>query len=292
MKIVQLDQRTPQWFEWRAQGIGASEISALLGEDEYKTPYQLWEEKCAFAKGKPVTQAMRHGIVNEDVARNWINTHEDMNLKPLCCEDEDDPIFKASLDGWDEHRRILVEIKCPLSEANIDAARENSSIPTRWYNQVQWQMMITEAESAYVAVWDYRAKGCVMLRQWANRELWDEMRRGAKEFWQSVVAGKAPELEEKDRPEITSPDLSALLLEYGRVDKAEKALSRVKKELKNKITTFGGGCSFTSDGYTVSFVPGRTSYDYQAMQRDGLDLSPYAKTGQTGFRITVPKENV
>lgn len=45
---TQLAQHTPgskEWLELRRQGLGASEVPAILGFDKYKTPFQLWLEK-------------------------------------------------------------------------------------------------------------------------------------------------------------------------------------------------------------------------------------------------------
>ena len=45
MKTVDLNQRSPEWLQWRSQGITASDIPIILGLSPYKTPWQLWAEK-------------------------------------------------------------------------------------------------------------------------------------------------------------------------------------------------------------------------------------------------------
>ncbi len=44
MKIIDLEQGTPEWLEWRKNGIGSSDIATIMGANPYQTPYQLWEE--------------------------------------------------------------------------------------------------------------------------------------------------------------------------------------------------------------------------------------------------------
>ncbi len=47
---------TPEWKEKRATLIGASEVAALfgvIGDDHYKSPYQLWLEKTGKTEEEP-----------------------------------------------------------------------------------------------------------------------------------------------------------------------------------------------------------------------------------------------
>jgi hypothetical protein len=50
MKTIDLAQRTPEWHQWRAQGITASESAIILGRSPYKTPWRLWAERTGLAK--------------------------------------------------------------------------------------------------------------------------------------------------------------------------------------------------------------------------------------------------
>ena len=48
MQFVELDQRTDAWFEWRKNGITASESPVIVGLSPYQTPWRLWAEKTGF----------------------------------------------------------------------------------------------------------------------------------------------------------------------------------------------------------------------------------------------------
>jgi len=211
MKVVELDPRSDEWHAWRRAGVGGSDIASLLGDNPYSTPRKVWSDKCGYSAPMFLSDAMKHGIENEPHARRWLNEHEGWNLKEVCCEDEDTPIFKASLDGWDETQRVLVEIKCPVNTDTIDAAREAKALHAYWYDQVQWQMMICEAQKAYVAIWDHRVQGCILLEQWPDKKLWEKMRKYASDFWELVKCGIEPPATARDYEEINDARLSELL---------------------------------------------------------------------------------
>jgi len=290
MKIIYLEPRSEAWAKWRQGGVGGSDIGTLLGDNPYSTPRKVWSDKCGYSEPMFLSDAMKHGIETEPKARQWLNEHEGWNLKEVCCEDEDTPIYKASLDGWDERLGVLVEIKCPVNTDTIDAAREAQALHTYWYDQVQWQMMICEAQKAYVAIWDHRVQGCILLEQWPDKKLWEKMRKYASDFWELVKCGIEPPATERDYEEISDPGLSELLSLYAEADNQEKEAKEKRKALRDPIYSFGSGKNFRSDNFVVYNIEGRTTYDIQKMRADGIDVDAYAKKGNGSFKIRQTKE--
>lgn len=43
--LVELSQGTPEWHEWRKNGIGGSDATVVEGISPYRTPRQLFYEK-------------------------------------------------------------------------------------------------------------------------------------------------------------------------------------------------------------------------------------------------------
>lgn len=289
MKVVDIEPGTDEWHAWRRDGIGASDIGVLLNDDPYRTPYQLWEKKCGYAKPTPLTGPMKHGIANEDVARRWINEHERVHLLPICIESEENCAFKASLDGWDAYQNVLMEIKCPVNHQTIENARTHSAIHKHWYAQIQWQMMIAKPERAYLAIYDSKAGMCILLQQWPDKALQEKMKVAATEFLEAVRTGVSPELNSKDYREVYDTDLELLLKEYEMLDAQQKEAKAKKGELRDLILSHGGGDNFKAYGWAVRFVPGRVSYDYSAMEQAGVDLKNYEKRGLGGYKITKGK---
>lgn len=285
MKIIDIEPGTDAWHKWRSEGIGASDIGVLMKDNPYRTPYQLWEKKCGYAKPTPLTGPMKYGIANEDVARRWINEHERMHLLPICIESDDNCAYKASLDGWDAYQNVLVEIKCPVNRQTIENARAHSMIHKHWYDQIQWQMMIAGPETAYFAIYDPEVKGCIMLQQWPDMKLQERMREAADEFMAAVKTGVAPALSEKDYKAVEDSALEVMLREYGLLSEKEKEVKKEKLALRDPIASYGDGDNFKAYGWAVRFTPGRVSYDHAKMEQDGIDLSKYEKKGNPSFKI-------
>lgn len=274
----------PDWLKWRSLGLGASDISVILRSNPYKTPLQLWEEKCGFSSGPPMTSAMEHGIKNEPIARSWINKHMDLNLEPLCVEDDEISYIRASLDGYDAERNVICEIKCPISKVVIEKARNKQLIHDYWFHQMQWQIMIMKPKRAIFAIWDYQNQCCVHVEMFGEENLHFVMRKKAKEFWHRVQIGKAPEALNKDYITLEDEGLIPLFQEYQDLCDREKMIKEGKQEVKNKIVDFGDDGNFKAHGYKVTRMQPRTTYEMEQMRLDGIDIDKYSrKNTSIGF---------
>lgn len=293
MKIISFNegQHGEEWLSWRKNGIGASDISIVMGNSPYKTPLQLWEIKCGYREEDKMNRAMEHGIKTEDIARQWINQNKQFNLKPICIEDEEKPYFRASLDGFDFNQEVLVEIKCPVNEKVLEKARINQSVPSYWYDQVQWQIMLSNPKHALIALWDFRHNNCICIDLFGQTKYIEKMRKTAAEFWHNVQIGKAPEALKEDYVEIEDDKLYELLSEYRDLSQKEKVLSDRRKEIKSQIEEFGDGTNFTAFGFKVQHVTASPRYDIEQMRFDGIPIEKYIKkSDRVGwYRIFPPK---
>lgn len=293
MKIVTFTegQGSDPWLLWRQNGIGASDIGVLMGSNTYKTPLQLWDEKCGYKGADPINPAMAHGIKNEDVARQWINKNQQLNLEPLCIEDIEKTYFKASLDGYDAETKTLSEIKCPVSDAILDKAREYRSIPLYWQHQIQWQIMLCKPTRAFIALWDYRYESCITIEAFAQPTLQKEMKEKAEEFWRKVQMGIPPKPSEKEYVKVEDPRLKELLEEYEDHDTVAKTADKRKKDLKKEIEEYGDGGNFTAYNFLITRCAPRITYDMEQMKMDGIEVDKYAKKNNSSgyYRISIPK---
>ncbi len=293
MKIITFTegQKGKEWLDWRKNGIGASDMGIIMNSNKYKTQLQLWDEKCGFSEGDPINPAMAHGIKNETHARDWINKNQQLNLEPICIENVKNPHFKASLDGFDSEKKILSEIKCPVSTKILDDARENSNIPMYWQHQIQWQIMLSNPIRAFVAVWDYRYDVCITIEAFAQPTLQNEMKVKAAEFWRMVKTGTPPKASIKDVITVNDPKLKVLLDEYRDHDSVAKTATERKKELKKEIVEFGDDGNFTAFGYLMSRCAPRVTYNIEQMRADGINVDEYERKNNSigSYRISLPK---
>ena len=88
MRIVNLEQGTKEWLEWRRQGITATESSVILGLSPYKTVWRLWLEKLQKALPPDLSNnpLVRYGKETEEIARSLFEFEFGEVLFPTCAE--------------------------------------------------------------------------------------------------------------------------------------------------------------------------------------------------------------
>lgn len=290
MKIIEHTQNSPEWLKWRSEGLGASDIPVIMGSNPYKTKLELWEEKCGFREPPTLNHAMMHGMVNEPIAREWLNNNLNLDLQNICIEGTVN-YFKASLDGWDFNKKILYEIKCPVSAKTIEKARIEGETNPYWIDQVQWQMMLSCAKKAYIAIWDSVVEDCILIEVKKDVDLQNEMKYEAKKFWESIVAGKSPDLSDKDFIEIEDENLEKLIIEYKELADTEKEIKERKKALKNNIVAYGDDGNFKAYGAKIKRCVPIVTYDIKKMKDDGIDIEKYKKESSSigYYKITLPR---
>lgn len=294
MKIINFTegQGSEEWHKWRHQGIGASDISVIMGSNPYKTQLKLWNQKCGFVEEDGMSPAMQHGVDNEPIARRWLNDHLKLNLQAVCVEDMEKSYFKASLDGFDFDEKTLVEIKCPVSTSVLDAARETQSVPDYWFDQMQWQIMLSQPNRAIMALWDYRVNACIMIDMFGHTNKILRMREEGEKFWHRIQIGNPPDPQKGDYIDVEGEGLEDLLLNYVSKNEEKKNLDKEIKAIKTKIESYGDDGNFIAYGFKIVRVMPSPRYDVKAMKEDGIDIDKYMKKNESiGFYRIFPPKN-
>lgn len=191
MKIIQLEQGTPEWHEWRLQGIGASEAPMILGISKYKSAYKLWQEKTGTIETKDdYNFIFEKGKSIEAKARAYFELMNDKDCPPACMEMDGFPFIRASLDGYNAKENFALEIKY----VGKDAMGEE--ITPQHYAQVQHQMMICEAQDlTFIRSNDgktFKADVIKMDEPFIEKLLAEEIK-----FWNMVLDKVEPPIPEK-----------------------------------------------------------------------------------------------
>nr|WP_237143861.1 YqaJ viral recombinase family protein [Pseudomonas fluorescens] len=118
MKIVDIAQRTPDWHEWRREGISATSCAVIMGENPDKTPLELWKELVGIVEPADlsVIPQVRRGVKFEPLALQAFEDKYGKMALPFCAESTAYPFIRASFDGVLDDKSP-VEIK-NLSETN------------------------------------------------------------------------------------------------------------------------------------------------------------------------------
>lgn len=280
MKIIQnLHQRTPEWHAFRKEGIGSSDIAAIVGCHLYKSAHQVYEEKVNDVVNTYTNNAMQRGIDNEDKALKSISKILETSFEPITVQDDVKSYFRASLDGYNAKDNIVVEIKIP-SVKNYD--KQVKQVPDYYYCQVQWQMMITGSQQAYLYVYKPETdKGHI---HWIRPDLDYQamLNKVATDFWENYVLQKKPPEEFvmiHDEIAIDAATELKLILDL------KKKYETRAEELKTIIKSFVVDKPIKCQSFVVKRCKGKPILDKDAMVDDGIDIKKYERVTQDYWRV-------
>ncbi len=126
------------------KGIGASDAPVIMGENPWKTPQVLLDEKLGKIAPFQGNAATRRGNELEPIARSEYAKTFNLSVAPavIQCISRDWQI--ASLDGISSDRRRVVEIKCGVKV--YEYAARHRKPPQYYFGQLQHTLSITGLE--------------------------------------------------------------------------------------------------------------------------------------------------
>lgn len=295
LPLLNLTQKTEEWLAWRSEGIGASEIAALYGKHPYLTEYQLWLQKTGQSKRdiSSCNAAIAHGHEQEPIAFDSLkNEHNFFDLISGCIQHPTLPHLKASLDAYVPSGDLIIEIKSPFSSIN-KSIQIYEELPEYWIYQMQYQQAIARQYNVNIKLalfkWIGKGKCNLLFSLRPDFDLQADMLQKADHWWKHHVVMGNP----------VKPDM-ILLSQKGLLDKlylyeeyqcTSKAIDEQKRALKCEIEAFlDGESNYCTDTHQIILMAPRTTYDYQAMKRDGIDLSKYATKKTDGTYIIKKKK--
>lgn len=278
MKIVELQQRTPEWHEWRTSGVSASEAIVVLGKCSSRTLYRLYTEKKGITLPDNLSSNpfVQRGIRLESTARSSFERRHNTLLLPVCAESEEFPFLRASFDGLDDDG-IPVELKVPM-EANFRDAQQNgvnSKVYQRYYYQVQQQIAVAETDRGYLSLyWNDKEQLDFLIPR--DDQLIQELIFKAREFVERLKKNQLPPTD-PDRDIYMPPaqDLDQwqlLAADYHRNEETIRELkARIEPLLRQQadikkgfLDLMGEYAQAESSGLRVSRFLVQGSIDYKA----------------------------
>ena len=197
MKVINFEQGTNEWLNWREGGITATDCTVILGVSKYKTPLQLWEEKTGKSQPEDISNNphVRRGNRLEPVARKAIERQLDSELQVICGEHDDLSILRASFDGVDSNG-IPHEIKCPsnLVFDEVSMFREESETFKMYSTQVRYQAIVADASHGWLHFYRETEDGEGELLSFKITLTAEDQAlvEGAMAFWELIQSDTAP----------------------------------------------------------------------------------------------------
>lgn len=248
---------TEKQIQNRLKGLGASEVSALFGLNEYTSPYQIWLEKTG--RYKPdfsyKNDRLYWGNVLEPVIANRYSflTGEYLTADPETRYCPESSYVLCHIDREIKDKKKLVEIKIARYNPAKWGEPGSSEIPPQYQIQVQAQLACNPGyEEADLVVFFYQTLEVKIYTIKRNEELIGRIVNAANKFWtQHVLTDVAPQCESIDDVKLAHPiDNSEFIeptpLEQDTYEKLKevrvklKDLEEEEKKLKTDLIVLTG----------------------------------------------------
>lgn len=297
-----------EWLKAREEGIGASEVGAILGLSKYDTPFSIWLKKTKQVEPEPENEAMLMGHLLENaVAQRWeIETGEKVikaSAADIIYVHPEFPYMRVTPDRIVKGRKKLLECKTTA----MDISEDNP--PVYWIAQVIFQMYVTGIHQADLA-WLVNGRHFGYTHIDYDEEFAEFIAAKVTEFWnENVLGGKEPDaisVEDlavkvpKSTPEksVTADESALDQINVLREKKAMyEALGDEITDLQNSLKMFmeDSEALLDADGtvlLTWKSGKDKTSFDSKRFAEENPDLyEKYCKTvpGARSFLLKKPK---
>jgi len=302
------------WLKQRQSGIGGSDIAAICGLNQYKTPMQIWESKVNPVQDEETSQPAYWGnVLEEVVAKEYakrtgykvqrVNTqmrHPDFNF---AIANIDRAVINPDISGnvrWKDGKLTTDRI-LECKTANGFAAKQwgeagSDQVPDSYLIQCQWYLGITGASVCDLAVLiggqDFRIY--TILR---DDDLINDLLQQGAAFWELVKNNIAPDpinYPEAVKKWATSDPTLSVQADDSLIDDLEqiqsikaqvKELEAQEDEIKARVVyALKEAETLIYQGVKVATckTQTRTSFDSKAFEKDHPELyAQYKKQSST-----------
>lgn len=193
-----MTMKTDEWYEWRRNGIGASEIAGIMGQSPWSSPWSIWAHKVGLLKdtNDGGTDSMQFGTDLEPVIAAWFTRETGLYVagEQTWGVEPDLKWARATLDGFVSESGNGTE-PVGVFEAKYDGDSPWETVPAHYVMQVQWQMFVTGLPHAWLACMHlpFGRPAFQVYEVERDDSLISEMRTAGERFWkQHVVTGDPP----------------------------------------------------------------------------------------------------
>lgn len=281
MQIMELEQGSSEWLNWRRTHRMASETPAVTR----RSPYQSWEGLRDIKRGAntPNNHVMQFGHDHEAEARAWAASEVGMLFVPLVIEDG---IYGASLDGMED--RVILEVKSPFQGRNSKTWKmaQEGLIRPDYDDQVIHQMATAKAELCLFCVYDaYNKKGIIIERK-PDADLWGSMQKQWDEFWEWHLTDE-PDPAKNVRSDNDWVSEAAI---YTAAKRQAEAFAKLAEASRKTLISMAGGQSTMGGGVKVSQLEKSGSIDYKnalLKLNPEADVELFRKPSTNETRVTI-----
>lgn len=194
--LIKCVPNSQEWHDIRRQGLGGSDAAAALGLSQWKTPYEVYQEKRG--ELEPEDQSHRNDfywghklepLLREEYAKLTGETLRS-DLQGIY-QSQNHSFLLATPDDITESERI-VDYKSATSSRNWGAIGTDD-IPRQYLIQMQHYMLVTGFKVADLAVWFLMSREYRIYEIERDDRVQELLLNGEIEFWRRVEDGEPPD---------------------------------------------------------------------------------------------------
>lgn len=158
VRVLPADALRDEWLARRREGIGSSDVAAILGVADKATALHVYRDKRGELVDEDNEYALWGRVLEEPVAREWQRRNRSVvhrvglvaNVNtPWALATLDRRVMQCPLDPDGRNNTCALEVKC----RNVHVAyRWRADVPDDVLAQVTWQMEVTGYDHIHVAV--------------------------------------------------------------------------------------------------------------------------------------------
>lgn len=206
-KIPTIGMSLEGWLSERRNSLGGSDIGAVLGLNQYKSPYAVWAEKTGRIPQQEDNEAMRQGRDLEQYVAERFTERSGKSVKRYnyLLRSDAAPYLHANID-----RRIVGEksgLECKTSSSLNLRAYSSGEFPESYYAQCVAYLAVTGWERWYLAalvlnkafyIYQITTIQNDTIPDWCESSVYvsleeiNALKRCAIDFWESYVIPDIP----------------------------------------------------------------------------------------------------
>ncbi|EAI1538911.1 YqaJ viral recombinase family protein [Campylobacter coli] len=267
-KIIDLEQGSAEWLNFRKGKITASIVASCIGEKGAFLSKEKAKELIQGVYEPYVSEAMKKGREYEELIRAKMEFIIGKDITPIVIQSLENELFMASLDGIDNEKTIY-EFKYSTNNEEYEQVLKFKKPSPKYYAQVQFQLFVGGFEKCVFVVLNENddLTYCVVK---SDKEYQDFMLRKIDEFIKDYLVNQ-----KSDYKELEDTKAKNLTIEIIRLENTIKPIKEKLESLKKELIALANGEKARCLDITI-YPQSRTIIDYKGFLEQK--------------NITVPKE--
>lgn len=267
-KIIDLEQGSVEWLNFRKGKITASIVASCIGEKGFFLSKEKAKELIQGVYEPYVSEAMKKGREYEELIRAKMEFIIGKDITPIVIQSLENELFMASLDGIDNEKTIY-EFKYSTNNKEYEQVLKFKKPSSKYYAQIQFQLFVGGFEKCVFAVLNENDDLTYCMVK-SDKEYQDFMLRKIDEFIKDYLVNQ-----KSDYKELEDTKAKNLAIEIIRLENTIKPIKEKLESLKKELIALANGEKARCLDITI-YPQSRTTIDYKGFLEQK--------------NITVPKE--